>query len=93
MSISEYKEKICDCICEHYHDIAAIDGADLHELGEWIDIVKDISEIEYYESKSKTMDSIIHELSEMIDMKKGSMPRDHIDKYRTELQNLVNKMA
>lgn len=56
MDMATYREMIESCIIKCYSPIDEISGWNLHELGQWIDIVKDIAEMQYYDEKAKHTD-------------------------------------
>lgn len=50
--MKHYKENIECKLKEYYSDVENIDGRNLEELGEWVDILKDINQMIYYGEKA-----------------------------------------
>lgn len=86
MCMREYKESIEKCITRCYSCLESIDGENLHELGEWVDIVKDIAEMEYYESKALKN----HKIVEAMD-KHDELGNRSVDSMIQSLTNMVEE--
>lgn len=57
--MKEWCKQLANAIACNYTDFKNINGQDLDELGKWIDIKKDLAEMEYYEAEKLKNLSII----------------------------------
>lgn len=88
MGMCDYKKMIEDCIWEYYPHPHEVCGKDLYELGEWIDICKDIAEMNYYKSMTDKNLEIVHAMNEHGDEYNG---KRSLDSVMQSLENIVTE--
>ena len=57
--MKEWCKQLANAIACNYTDFKNISGQDLEELGKWVDIKKDLAEMEYYETEKLKNISIV----------------------------------